>query len=124
MLGERGWQQVVLVPETDEVRLRLRHAALEEELFQLPLQPGFFVDDITERQPAELLSACVSLALASAILLPGVARGVVAVAVELDREVVVGPVAIDPPAAFDLVRLREWQPALPSGARGSVVRGH
>ena len=27
LLGDRGWQQVVIAPQTDEVRLRLRHAA-------------------------------------------------------------------------------------------------
>jgi DNA-binding transcriptional MerR regulator len=27
LLGERGWQEVVVAPETEELRIRLRHAA-------------------------------------------------------------------------------------------------
>jgi gluconolactonase len=55
----------------------------------------------------KVVPAGVRLALAAAVLLPGVAGGVVGVAVELDGQVMVGPAAVDVPSACGAVRL--WQ---------------
>ena len=56
---------------------------------------------------AELVATGARLALALAVLLPSVPRAVVAVAIELDREPVLGPAAIHPVAAGHLVRHRQ-----------------
>src|SRR4051812_16268921 len=68
---------------------------------------------------AELVTARVGLAGAALILLPGVAQAVVDVAVELDRDPLVRPAAVDPPPARHAVGLRQRQAAglqqLPEG---------
>src|SRR3954470_9172796 len=64
------------------------------------------LEDVAVGVAAVLVSAGVGLALAPAVLLPGMAGVVEAVAVELDREVVLGPAAVDAAAGGDLVGLR------------------
>src|SRR5215207_9760936 len=61
---------------------------------------------------SELVPACPSLALALVILLPRMAGVVVAVAVELDREPVVGPATIDVPAVDAAVCLGQGKAGL------------
>ena len=55
-----------------------------DELAQLAEHRAAFLEDIAVGEAAKVVAARVRLALAAAILLPGVARGVVAEAVELD----------------------------------------
>jgi hypothetical protein len=56
---------------------------------------GWFVGDVVVGVAAVLVAAGVGLAFALAVLFPGVAAVVVAVAVELDGQVSVGPAAVD-----------------------------
>ena len=65
------------------------------------------LEDVAIGVTAELVAASVSLPFTAAVLLPGVARAVVAVAVELDGEVEVGPTAVDPAAARHAIRPRK-----------------
>ncbi len=62
--------------------------------------------DVAVGQAPEVVAACARLALPATIELPGMARAVVAVAVELDGETVLGPAAVDPPAVDGPVGLR------------------
>jgi hypothetical protein len=64
---------------------------------------------VAVRVAAEVVAACPRLALATAILLPCVARVVEAVAVELDRQLLLGPSAIHAPAAGCAVGHGEWE---------------
>ena len=50
---------------------------------------------------------------AAAVLLPGVAGVVVAIAVELDRQPLLGPAAVDAPSAGGAVGLWQWEAVLP-----------
>src|SRR5205823_6255774 len=63
-------------------------------------------EDLTPAVAGVCVLSGVGLALAFAVLLPRISRVVELVAVELDRERVVGPAAIDPPPAGDPVGLR------------------
>ena len=62
------------------------------------------LEDVAVGVAAELVAARSRLALPAAILLPGVARAVEAVAVDLDRDAVLGPAAVDAAAACYPVR--------------------
>ena len=64
------------------------------------------LEDVAVGVAAELVASGSGLALATAVLLPGVTGVVVAVAVELDRQAVLGPAAVDAPSARRAVGLR------------------
>ena len=65
------------------------------------------------RVPAELVAERAGEPLTTPILLPGVAGAVVAVAVELDRQPVLGPAAVDPLPAGRAVGHRKRQSGAP-----------
>jgi hypothetical protein len=66
-------------------------------------------EDVAVRVAAELVAAGVCFPLPAAVLLPGVARTVVTVAVELDGQVVLGPAAVDAAPAGGAVGLRQHE---------------
>src|SRR3954471_17620950 len=70
------------------------------------------LDDVAVRVAAEVVLARVRLACAHMIALPGVAGAVVDVADELDGEAVLGPAAVDAPAARNAVGDRKRQAVL------------
>jgi hypothetical protein len=75
----------------------------------------------------ELVAARAGLALAAAVLLPGVARLVVAVAVELDRQALLRPAAVDPPPTGQAVGLWQHEPGVAQPlekARFERTEGH
>src|SRR5207249_9728247 len=83
-----------------------------QKLVQLSQQVARVLGDVVPRVASKLVAAGASLALAAAVLLPGVARVVKAVAVELDGQSMLGPAAIDPPPASGAVGLRQRQPGV------------
>lgn len=70
------------------------------------------LEDIAIGVTAELIAAGVCFSLATAILLPGVARLVVAIAVELDRQSLLRPAAVHPSPAGGTIRLRQHEAGL------------
>ena len=70
-----------------------------------------------------VVAAGVGLAFAVAVVLPGVAGAVVAVAVELDGQAVVGPAAVDAVAAGGLVGLGQRQAVLFEQGEEALARG-
>src|SRR4051794_124733 len=65
--------------------------------------------DIVPGVAAKLVAAGVRLALAPAVLLPGVPGAVKAVAVELDRQLVGSPAAVDQATACQAIGFWQWQ---------------
>src|SRR3954452_4223660 len=86
-----------------------RRRSSRQELRELAEHRLGVLEDVAVGVAAVLIAAGVGLALAATILLPGVARVVEAVAVELDGQVVDGPAAVDPAARGDLVGVREGE---------------
>ena len=70
------------------------------------------LEDVVVGVATELVASGIGLALAAAVLLPGVTRLVVAVAVELDRQPVLGPAAVHASCPGRAVRLREHEPGV------------
>jgi hypothetical protein len=66
-------------------------------------------EDVVVCVAAELVTPSPSFAFATAIALPGMARAVILVAVELDGQSVVGPVAVNAPPSNGVVRVRQDQ---------------
>src|SRR5215211_3893291 len=93
-----------------------QRAELGEHLF------GLF-EDVAPGVAAELVAAGAGLAFAAAVLLPGVAGVVVAVAVELDGQPVVGPAAVDVAAAGRAVGLGQREPRPRAAAAGIASLG-
>ena len=62
--------------------------------------------DIAVGVPTDLVTACVRFAFATAVLLPGVARVVVAVAVEFYRQSLPGPAAVHAASTGGTIGLR------------------
>src|SRR6266511_533577 len=71
------------------------------------------LEDVAVGVAAKLVAAGARLALTAAVLLPGVARVVVAVAVQLDRQPPLGPAAVHPPPTGGAVGLRKCEAGLP-----------
>src|SRR5688572_25175520 len=68
--------------------------------------------DVTVREAAEVVAAGVRLAFAAAVLLPGVAGGVIPVAIEFHGEPMLRPPAVDAAAGGEAVADRERQSVL------------
>lgn len=72
---------------------------------------------------AELVASGPGLALATAVELPRVARGVVAVAVELDGEAMGGPAAVDASAVGATIGFRQREAGLTQDGEESALEG-
>src|SRR4051812_35960861 len=70
-------------------------SGLRQEGTKLREHRGWMLEDVAPGVAAVLVAPSVGLALAPAVLLPGVARGVVAVGIEFHRQAVLGPAAVD-----------------------------
>src|SRR5215213_11499715 len=88
---------------------RETHRRLDEQMGQLAQHLLRLLEDVAVRVTAELVAARPCVAFAPPVLLPGVARVVVAVAVELDRQAPFRPAAVDAVSAGDAVGLGPWQ---------------
>src|SRR5439155_7116316 len=85
------------------------------------------VEHVVAGVAAEVVAPRVRLALAPAILLPGVAGVVVGVAVELDGQAELRPAAVDAALAGDAVGVRERQAVLAEQLEEAVLevaQGH
>ena len=80
------------------------------------------VEDVAIGVAAELVAARVCFPLATAVLLPGVARLVIAIAVELDSQPLLGPAAVHPSPARRAVGLREGQVGFAKAGGGNGLR--
>jgi hypothetical protein len=76
---------------------------------ELPEHVPWILEDVAVGVATELVATRASLPLAAAVLLPGVARSVEPVAVELDGQSTFGPAAVDAPPACRPVRLGEFK---------------
>ena len=91
---------------------RYRSTDRWQELPQLGEHRGGIFEDVAVRKAAELVAPGMGLALAAAVLLPGVAGAMESLGVELDGELVVRPAAVDIVRARGLVRDRQRQALL------------
>ena len=85
--------------------MRWSGKALQGEDSQLVQHQPRVLEDVAVGVAAELVAACARLSLATAVLLPRVAGMVVAIAVELHGQSLLGPAAVDPASAGGAVRL-------------------
>src|SRR4051812_17979075 len=95
---------------------------LSEERAQFSEHVRRILEDVCIGVAAMPVAAGVRLTLPTAVLLPGVARVVVAVAVELDREAVGGPAAVDALGARGLVRDRSRQAGFAQERQEAVLQ--
>ena len=93
-----------------------------EENAQLVEHLARVFEHVAVRVATELVASRAGFALASAILLPGVARTVVAVAVELDGQTLLGPAAVDAASTCDAVGLRERKALGPEHAEEAPLK--
>ena len=93
-----------------------------KELAELGQHVAGVLDHIAPCEDAELVSALPSLTFPLMIRFPGVARVVVAVAVEFCCELLIRPPAVDISSVGGAVHVRQWQPGFDEPARKGLLQ--